>query len=348
MNSIHDRNWVIYKMVSPSGRIYIGKSSNFAKRMNYYKNLGVKSQSQLYRSLMKYGFDSHNAEIIDQFIGSDNHASSKEMFWIRSYMSNKCKWAEMRGLNLTDGGEGTTGYKASEEHRKKLSEIHKKNPTRGRLGKKCSEEQKQKLRDYNKKNPPKGMLGKKMSQETKDKIKETKLRNGTIKPKTRVSKISKEELSKKLSAALKGRKVWNKGLTKADSRVRNNIEKTKKSLKEKYAEGKITIWNKGKKFDDLTEEQKKKRFGAHNIGHTRNRGRKYSEEYKKEMSEKRKGIPNIALYKPILQFTNKGIFIKEYHSIKEASKLTGLSCWTIGNIAKGLRATSHHFIFKYK
>ena len=35
----------------------------------------------------------------------DGYANGKEIFWIRSYMSNYSKWPEMRGLNLTDGGK---------------------------------------------------------------------------------------------------------------------------------------------------------------------------------------------------------------------------------------------------
>ena len=53
----------IYKITSPSGKIYIGQSKNIEKRFKaYYKKLG-KNQPRLYRSFKKYGIKQHNFEI---------------------------------------------------------------------------------------------------------------------------------------------------------------------------------------------------------------------------------------------------------------------------------------------
>jgi hypothetical protein len=50
----------IYKITSPSNKIYIGQSNNILYRWKYcYKKLNCKSQRHLYNSLMKYGFDNH-------------------------------------------------------------------------------------------------------------------------------------------------------------------------------------------------------------------------------------------------------------------------------------------------
>ena len=55
----------IYKITSPSGKIYIGQSIDIKKRWKRYANLsGVEGQRRLYRSLKKYGFDNHNFEIL--------------------------------------------------------------------------------------------------------------------------------------------------------------------------------------------------------------------------------------------------------------------------------------------
>lgn len=55
----------IYKITSPSGRVYIGQSVNIKKRFQDYKNLhNVKTQIKLYRSFLKYGVDNHTFEVV--------------------------------------------------------------------------------------------------------------------------------------------------------------------------------------------------------------------------------------------------------------------------------------------
>lgn len=56
----------IYKITSPTGKIYIGSSINIEKRVKYYKSLDCKGQKRLFASLKKYGFDNHSFEIIEE------------------------------------------------------------------------------------------------------------------------------------------------------------------------------------------------------------------------------------------------------------------------------------------
>lgn len=56
----------IYKITSPSGKIYIGETINFEKRFNRYKSLQCKKQIKLYNSFIKYGVDNHNFEILEE------------------------------------------------------------------------------------------------------------------------------------------------------------------------------------------------------------------------------------------------------------------------------------------
>lgn len=56
----------IYKITSPSGRIYIGQTINYKKRIYKYKILQCKSQRKLYNSFMKYGFKNHIIELIEE------------------------------------------------------------------------------------------------------------------------------------------------------------------------------------------------------------------------------------------------------------------------------------------
>ncbi len=124
------RNWEIYKIQSPSDRIYIGITCRPDNRYSTYRNAKCYKQKSLFNSIKKYGWDSHKFEVIDRFTSNNDYAENKEMFWVRSYMSNKCKYPEQNGLNLTDGGDGKRGFKMSPETIKKISESKKGIPNK--------------------------------------------------------------------------------------------------------------------------------------------------------------------------------------------------------------------------
>lgn len=54
----------IYKITSPTGKIYIGQSINIQKRFNKYKSALCKKQTRLYYSFIKYGTLNHIFEIL--------------------------------------------------------------------------------------------------------------------------------------------------------------------------------------------------------------------------------------------------------------------------------------------
>lgn len=196
-----DRNksydWVIYKITSPSGRVYMGKSICLDNRLSSYKTLNCKSQPKLYNSLVKYGYDNHSLEVIDSFFGDNLFANGKEMFWIRSYMSNSNKWVSTysydKGLNLTDGAEGMTGYKYSEESKRKMSIAGRGKPKYKLRGRPMSEETKRKLSEKGKLRPSPN-LGKKLSEERKRQIGVSKVGN-----KYMLGKSHSEETRKKIA-----------------------------------------------------------------------------------------------------------------------------------------------------
>jgi group I intron endonuclease len=120
------RTWFIYKITSPSDRVYIGVTNNVNNRFRQYRSaFFTKSQPQVALSFNKYGVDSHVFDIIDSFEGTLSQAYSKEKFWIRSHMSNLCKYPSRRGLNLTDGGGGGLGNKKSDDFKKAVGERAK-------------------------------------------------------------------------------------------------------------------------------------------------------------------------------------------------------------------------------
>jgi len=75
----------IYKITSPSGKIYIGQSVDIKRRRNQYKNLNgnIKSQTILYRSLLKYGFDAHTFDIIEEC--PESYLDELEIWWKMFY-----------------------------------------------------------------------------------------------------------------------------------------------------------------------------------------------------------------------------------------------------------------------
>ena len=130
--------------------------------------------------------------------------------------------------NLTDGGDGASGYVFSEETKRKQSEAHKGNTTW--LGKTHSEETKRKMSDTRKgkthseetkRKQSEAKKGKTFSEESKRKMSEAQkgksLSEETRRKmsETRKGKIPSKETRRKLSEArkcqAKGRKWWNDG-----------------------------------------------------------------------------------------------------------------------------------------
>lgn len=61
----------IYMLISPENKVYIGQTVNLYRRISRYKNLDCKSQSGIYNSILKYGFDNHKVVILE-YCGKHN------------------------------------------------------------------------------------------------------------------------------------------------------------------------------------------------------------------------------------------------------------------------------------
>lgn len=190
------RDWQVYKLENPSGSIYVGITCNMYLRFNKYKNGKCQYQKVLYNSIKKHGFDNHKLEILDSFKSNFYYASGKEMFWIRSYMSNVSKYPSINGMNLTDGGEGNVGCVVSEETRKKqsLAKIGKPSKLKGIA--RWDDENKKRIAAHFKQCGY-SWVGKKRTEEQKRRHSET----------------------------MKGRPIWNKGIPVPDD-VRKKISST--------------------------------------------------------------------------------------------------------------------------
>lgn len=112
------RKGFIYKIVSPSGKIYIGQTIDLRSRKSHYKRLHCKSQYRLYCSLKGHGFDAHQFEIIQVCDNNKNLLNKAEIFWINYYNTFNTD----HGLNSMSGGSRGV---PSIETRKRQSESHK-------------------------------------------------------------------------------------------------------------------------------------------------------------------------------------------------------------------------------
>lgn len=91
----------IYKITSPTERIYVGKTNRLSQRIRDYRWRGKKRKSIVHDSIKGYGWAAHKFEIIEEC--SDEILSEREIFWIKelnSYFIDNPK-----GMNLTRGGE---------------------------------------------------------------------------------------------------------------------------------------------------------------------------------------------------------------------------------------------------
>ena len=180
----------IYKITSPTDKVYIGQSWDLEKRVKCYKGLHCKCQIKLYNSLVKYGWEEHTFEVTHQ-LNKEN--TQLEMNYWETFYWQKCKDEGLELLNVREPG---SNGKMSEESKRKMSEAHKDKPRTPH-----SEETKRKMSEAKK--------GKSRSEETKRKMSKA-VRSVSQESKRKMSEAKKgktlsEETKRKMSEARRGR-----------------------------------------------------------------------------------------------------------------------------------------------
>jgi group I intron endonuclease len=127
----------IYKITNPTGRIYIGKTTNLKSRLACYRHPSKRLEKQriISNSINKYGWESHIFEIIDT--APVDKLNELEIHYIKEYNSYY-HYNKQIGMNLTHGGEGTHGAKHSNKSRAQIAKF--------RTGTKHTDETKAKMR----------------------------------------------------------------------------------------------------------------------------------------------------------------------------------------------------------
>ena len=143
-----------------NGKKYVGQvtTKRFKTRQNNWKNLKQPyAGPAINAARAKYGIEAFGFEILKEC--NNNELDYWEKYYIKE-LNTKAPY----GYNLTDGGDGMSGYSCpprTEEWKEKQREAHK--------GKKLSEEHKKKISDANKgkKKPP-------VTEETRKKMSESR------------------------------------------------------------------------------------------------------------------------------------------------------------------------------
>lgn len=200
----------IYKITSPTGRVYIGQSASIETRFTSYRGgWGAKQQIRLSSSFNKYGVENHLFEVICECSIEELNAlerSYQEMYNVIGPKGLNCSlvstdldrkvFSEETKLRMSESKKGKPGtrkgYKESEEMRRKKSERSKGVPKGPK-----SEEHKRKISERMK-GAGNHQFGTKHTEEHKRKISEAL--------KGRVGKIPSEETRRKMSESAKNRK----------------------------------------------------------------------------------------------------------------------------------------------
>jgi group I intron endonuclease len=214
----------IYKITNPKNAIYIGQSIDIIKRFNDYEKLRCKSQTKLYYSLKKYGYDAHKFEIITEC--DIDQLNNLERYYQDLYnvMDNKF------GLNLLLTKSDDRSIVISSDSKEKISNTLKRKYQSGELihpfkGKKFSDEHKNKLSEAKKRlyengyiNHFKGKKGKQSWNKGKKQSEETRIK---------ISEIQKKRYEN-------GDVVWNKGKKMSADICQKNREAQKKLYQSGY------------------------------------------------------------------------------------------------------------------
>lgn len=212
--TVSTRRFIIYKVTNQiNGKAYVGQTivSLRERMLGHIRKANAGCPYSLSRAIIKYGADKFVFEEVCS-CQSKEELNAKEKELIKE-LNTKVP----AGYNMTDGGEGVFGFHPSDITRAKMGLAHKGN--KYSLGVKHSDEWK-----ANKSKQMMGnthMVGRKLSDEHKAKVSKSlignkrmvgrKLSDEAIAKRTEKQRGMKrsEETRKRISAAVKGRKMTN-------------------------------------------------------------------------------------------------------------------------------------------
>ena len=184
-------HWIIYMYTFPSGKRYIGKTKRTLSERQKYNFTGYENCTVLWKAIQKYGVENIQQEILFENDMADEYASRLEQICILLFKTNCNKFSNPKfGYNLTDGGDGMTGWHPSTE-RLKVLQAQMYEFAEKRRGTHPSEETRKKQSEAKK-----GKTGHPMTEDMKKKLSLANS-NETMSDETRVRRATAYEEKKK-------------------------------------------------------------------------------------------------------------------------------------------------------
>lgn len=113
-----DRKWIVYKHTTPNNKVYIGITKQNPND-RWMKGLGYKAKNRhFWSAIQKYSWDNIEHEILYEEL-DEFQAKIMEISLIHKYKSNQREF----GYNKSEGGEGYSGIKRSEEAKEKDRQL---------------------------------------------------------------------------------------------------------------------------------------------------------------------------------------------------------------------------------
>jgi group I intron endonuclease len=110
----------IYKITSPSGKVYIGQSVNVIQRKYSYVNCHKSTIGpKIHNSISKYGWEKHIHEIIEQC--SLDELNDREAYWKQYFLNYfNGNWSKVLFCELYDRGGGERSLETRDKQSKAL------------------------------------------------------------------------------------------------------------------------------------------------------------------------------------------------------------------------------------
>lgn len=117
----------IYRIISPTGRIYVGQSVDMGKRFENYRQGSYLGQTRLKNSMLKYGINLHSFEILEEC--KIEELNERERYWQEFYdvigrNGLNCK------LTKTEDKSGKNSEESNLQRSKTMKEKGYKPPSR--------------------------------------------------------------------------------------------------------------------------------------------------------------------------------------------------------------------------
>lgn len=151
MSKLLNKTWIVYEHISPSGKVYVGITSQRVK-VRWQNGGGYIHCKVFYRSILKYGWNNFQHNIIASNLGEQT-AKNIERDLIKFYKDRNISY------NITEGGDATIGIPCSTTLREKIGALWR--------GKIIPQDIRNKMSESH--------IGMKLSQEHKDNISRSKI-----------------------------------------------------------------------------------------------------------------------------------------------------------------------------